>query len=233
MAKTKTTENILEKGFPTRDDLNGKIEREAKRAFESASEDDLTSLHSEAEIKCQLRNALRDTSMTDEMIQALYIKDDVLGDAYRFFTEESKDNQVFLAMYEYLEKAEHDYLAGKVFDRAKLEYGDYIDSVREMPADKVIEEAYKITALHDIHISLDPGTSKFSTEQLRALHSLASPLWSLYDEWMRRDVSHMDGIKEVIYDVADETVIENNKNKYVIDPDPFGLDDENEDGQEP
>jgi hypothetical protein len=225
-------ENILEKGWPTRDDLNEKMEREAKDVFASASTDDLTSLHSEVEIKYQLRNALRDTSMTDEMVQALYIKDDILDDAYRFFTKESKDNQVYLAVWEYLDKAERAYLAERVFDRVKLEYEDFVDKVKGMPPEKIIGEAYRLTMLYDLHISLNPYTSNLSTERLKALHSLDSPLWSLYNEWQRRDFTYMDDIKDVIFDVAGKQTAEVEEKSYEIDPDPFGPDEEDEDEQE-
>jgi len=227
-------ENILEKGFPTRNELNEKIECEYKKVFGAASEDDLTSFHSEVEVKSKIRSELRDISMTVEMIQALWIKDDVLGDAYQFFTEESKDNQVHLAVFEYLENAEHDYLAERVFDRVTLSYEDYLDEVKKLPVDKIIEAAYKIVIFSDIQTSLDPCTSNFDTTQLRAIASFADPLWSIYEEWQDRDVSHMDDLTDTIKDAADRQTAANKENEYEIDPDPFGFDDEEaEDGQEP
>jgi len=215
-------ENILEKGFPTRDSLNERIKREAKDVFDSASLDDLTNLHSGVEIKHQLRNELCDIFMSDEMIQALTLKDNVLDDAYRFYLKEHKDNQVFLAVFDYLEKQEHDYLAERVFDRAKLAYEEYVDEVKKMPPEKIIDEAYKLTMMYDLHISLDPVTSNYTTEQLKGLMSCASPLWSLYDEWQCRDWTYMDDIKDVITDVADREAAEIEDKDYGIDPDPFG-----------
>jgi len=215
-------ENILEKGFPTRDSLNERIKREAKDVYDSASLDDLTNLHSGVEIKHQLRNELCDIFMSDEMIQALTLKDNVLDDTYRFYLKEHKDNQVFLAVFDYLEKQEHDYLAERVFDRAKLAYEEYVDEVKQMPPEKIIDEAYKLTMMYDLHISLDPVTSNYTTEQLKGLMSCASPLWSLYDEWQRRDWTYMDDIKDVITDVADREAAEIEDNDYEIDPDSFG-----------
>jgi hypothetical protein len=227
-------ENILEKGFPTRSDLNAKLDREAEAAFKTASEGDLTSFHSEAEIKCQLRDALRATSMTDEMVQALYVKDDALDDAYRFFTEESKDNQVYLAVWEYLDKAEHGYLAERVYDRVTLEYEDYKDEVKNWPPQKIMDEAaYKLVLCGDIRTSLDPMTSKLSTEQLKALLSFPSPLWNIYEEWQDRDDTHMDELTDTIRDAADERAMENKEQECEIDPDPFGIgEQEDEDDQE-
>jgi hypothetical protein len=197
-------DNILEKGWPTRDDLNVKLEGEAKKVFGSASEDDLTSFHSEVEIKHRLCNELRSVFMSDEMVQALWIKGNALEDVYRFCLEEDKSDQIYLAVWEYLEKAERGYIAERVYDRVRLEYEDYLDEVKTWPPEKIIDEAYKLTILYDIQISLDPVTSDFSAERLKALQALDSPLWSLYDEWMRRDFTHMDDITDVITDVADE-----------------------------
>jgi hypothetical protein len=180
------------------------------------------------EIKHRIRNELYEIFMSDEMVEALTIKDNVLDDAYCFYLEEHKDNQVFLAMSEYLEKAEHDYLAERVYDRAKLAYEDYVDEVKTWPPQKIVDEAYKLTMLYDIHISLEPiPESSLTTEQLKGLMSLDNPLWCLYDEWQRRDFSYMDDIKDVITETADERAVE-------IDPDPFGLNEEEaEDGLEP
>ena len=221
-------ENILMKGFPTRGELNEKIVQEAKRVFDAASEDDLTSFHSEVEIKTQIRNELCDTSITDERIYALWVKDDAIEDAYRFFVEESKDNQVYLAVWEYLEKAEHDYLADRLYDRAKLEYEDYVDRVKEMPVDKVIEEAYKLTIMYDLQISLE-FAHQYEPETIKALYSLPSPLVSLYDEWMKGGGSHMDEIRNVIFDVANERAAEIKEKGFEPDTEP---DHEDEEGLE-
>jgi hypothetical protein len=225
--------NIHEKGLPTRDELNEKIELEYKKVFASATEDDLTSFHSEVEIKCQLRYALRDIYMTDEMVQALYIKDDVLDDAYRFFKEESKDNQVHLAVFEYLEQAEKEYLIDRVYDCMKAEYDAYVDEVKKMPPEKIIDEAYKLTIFHEFLCAFD-GEPRMTAEQLKAIMTFDEPLWSFYYEWQRRDWTMQDDIRDGIRDTADEQAAENANSEYELDPNPFGLDDEEaEDGQEP
>jgi hypothetical protein len=207
-------ENILLKDIPTRDDLNKKIEREAKIVFDSASADDLTNFHSEAEIKHQIRNALYDVSMTDEMIKALIMTDDVLDGVYRLYLEEDMVGQVYLAVFDYLEKAEHDYLAERVFDRAILSYEAYIDEVKKMPPDKIIEEAYKIVALNEIKTGLDPYTSNINTDRLMALNALGDPLWNIYHEWMKCDVSHIDNITDTINETADKRIAENTDNSF-------------------
>jgi len=220
-------ENILLKGLPAREDLNEKIDQELKRVSAAATEAELTDLHSEAEIKTLLRGALFDTSMTKEMVQALMVADDVLGGAYEFYVEADRVGQVHLAVWEYLEKAEHEYISERVYDRVKIEYEDYIDEVKKMPPEKIIGEVYKITVLNDILISLDPYTSNFSAERLAALQSLENPLWNLYEEWGRRDVSYMDDIHDVILGVADDRAAADGGKTFNYD-----IDYDYEDGQE-
>ena len=219
-----------------RDSLIEKMALEASEAVKAASLDGLTGFHSEAEVKCRIRDELNRMSMTDEMVQALYAADNVLDDACRFCMEADLADQVFLAVSGYLEKTERDYLAKRAFDRVTLEYNGYIDKAKAMPADKIVEEMYAITALYDLHISLEPGTSDFSTERLRALDTLDSPLWSLYEEWMSRDCTHMDEIKDVILTVADERLCENAADRSGAAPDLSGiggLEDGDGDGLEP
>ena len=215
-------ENILGKGFPTRDDLTSKLDREAESLHSSGLIGD------EYNAKRAIYTALRETSMTDEMVQALIVTDNVLDAAYNFFIEDNAADQIYLAVWKYLDKAEHDYLADRVYDRAKMEYEDYIDMVKEKSKDQIIAEAYKITILYDLQCSLDPYPySSLSTERLKALHSHASPLWSLYDEWQSRDCSYMEDIKDVIIDTADRINDENREQGFEA-----GTEYEDEDEQE-
>jgi hypothetical protein len=201
-------ENIIEKGLPSRDSLNEKIIIEAKKVFDSATEDDLTSFYSEVEIKHKLRDALCDTSMTSEMIQALYIKDDVLDEAYLFYKEKGRDNQVYLAVWEYLEQAEKEYLTDRIYDRIKIEYDAYINEVKKMPPENIIDEAYKLTIFYEFLCAFE-GEHRFNEVQLKALLSFDNPLLSLYHEWQRRDWTMQDDIKDVIKDTAHERTKEN------------------------
>jgi hypothetical protein len=92
--------NDLEKGYPAREDVHEKIALEATKSVNAASEDDLTDFYSEAEIKCQIRNELYEIYMTDEMVQTLYVTDNVLDDAYRYCLEADKADNIFLAVFE-------------------------------------------------------------------------------------------------------------------------------------
>jgi len=214
----------------TRSDIDAKIKREAKSVYDAASADDLTNFHSEASIKCQLRDDLLDISMTDEMLAALSAMQNPLEDAYRFYCASDKMNQTYLAMFEFLDKVEHDFVADKLYNIVKTEYDTYLNKVKAMPPDEIIKEAYKITTLYDIQIMFDPETSTLSTEQMKAICSLDDPLWCMYNEWQRRDITHMDDIADAVKDVADKQAAELNESK--VDP-IIAPDCETEEGYEP
>ena len=215
---------------PTRNDLNEKIQLESAVVFSSASEDDLTNYHSQVEVKSKIRNALLDTSMTDEMVQALYIKDDILTDAYCFFTEYSKDNQVHLAVWDYLDKAEHDHIAEMLYERIEAEHTDFIRKIKLLPPEKIVENAYRITIMDEILCCLDPGVSDFDTEKLKALLSLEHPLDGIYYEWMDNDRSIIEDLEDTIRTAADRIIEE--KDKANSDDNELDYEDEDEDEQE-
>ena len=110
--------------------------------------------------------------------------------------------------------AAHDVIADKLFERVKKEYEEYIAFVKKMSPEKIIDEAYKLTTLHDLYTSLDPGTYDLTTEQLSALFSMEDPLWCLYHEWMRCDFTLMNDMRYVVSCVADENLPENEKQQH-------------------
>lgn len=97
-------ENGEAKSFPTRDDLNDKLYREAKKVFDVATEDDLSGFYSEVEIKYQILKELQNIFMSEKMVQALMLKDNPLDEAYRFYLAGDWRDRVFLAVFDYLEK---------------------------------------------------------------------------------------------------------------------------------
>jgi hypothetical protein len=221
-------ENILERGYPTRDGLNEKLNREADNLADASREVAEGQQYSEYGAKRLIYKGLRETAMTDEMVQALFVTDGALDKAYRFYTDECKDEQIHLAVWQFLDKAEHDYLAARVFDRVKLAYDDFVDRVMDKAPSEIVDAAYRLSMMNDICISLEPKTSEYSTEQLKALMSLPEPLSYLFAEWQSRDYTLMDEIKEVITETANELAAE-------IEEQSFESEDEEEaeDGLEP
>jgi hypothetical protein len=85
--------------------------------------------------------------------------------------------------------------------------------------------------MYDLRAGLDPETSDFSTDRLKALMSFASPLRSLYDDRQRCGTND---IKNIIAETADERAAENEAADFDIDRGLFGSDEEEaENGQEP
>ncbi|MCL2189162.1 MAG: DUF3848 domain-containing protein [Defluviitaleaceae bacterium] len=203
-------------GLLLRDALNAKIKHEAKAVFEAAMVDDLTNFHSEVNIKYEIRNELMELSMSHEMVDALYTAENPLHDAYLFYCTAERVNQVQLAMFEFLEKVEHEYVANKLYYTVKAEYDNYLKTVKVMLPEEIIALSYKLTLLHDIQASLDPKASTLTTEQIKALYSLEEPLWCIYADWQRRNVTNLDNIKDSIICVADKQADEIEKNTMDI-----------------
>jgi len=234
-------ENILLKGFPTRDNLIDKIDNEVKSLNDEGEKAVKGRDLSENQEKMNFRNILYNTPMSAEMIEALYIKDNILDELYVQSFEFGEIGDYYDFVSEYVEKTEHEYLADRVFDRVKLEYEIFIDEIKEKPVDKIIDEADKISLMYDLYIALDPYVSDLSTERLRVLKSLDSPLWSLYHEWQRRDWTYSEDISDVIRETADGQISEIGENEYDLAEyslDPYEIykilkEEEAEDGQEP
>lgn len=201
MTHVQTLENQV-----ARNEFNKKIAREAKAVFDAANEDDLTSFYSEVTVKCKIRNELQTMYLTDEMVQALYMTENTLDDAFKFYLKSDMHDQIHLVMFDYIEQAEYNYIANMIFDKVKAEYDVFYEEVKKSPRDSIIEEAFKIAPMYDLYISLSPERKLFSVEQLKALLTLEKPLWELYDEWLGRDSTYMDDMRGIIEDVANEQV---------------------------
>jgi hypothetical protein len=229
-------ENILEKGLLIKDDLIEKVNKELTeltRDMAARKDEPIANLLAEDSAKAAIRNALHNTPLTDYQIQALFIADNVLDDVYKSYQENGAKGDIYAVVSVFVKNAEKEYLIDRVYDRMKTEYDAYVDEVKKMPPEKIIDEAYKLTIFYEFLCAFD-GEPRFTVEQLKAVMTFDDPLWSMYCEWQSRDWTLQDDIRDVIRDTANETVKENANSEYELDPNPFGLDDEEaEDGQEP
>ncbi|MCL2253588.1 MAG: DUF3848 domain-containing protein [Lachnospiraceae bacterium] len=212
-----------------RNDLTAKIADEYQKVYDAATEDDLTSFHSEVYIKYQFRDAFYDLPINIETVRELLKKDNALEEAYQFYLADNKDGQVYLVLYDYLDRVECDYLAGLVHEKVKAEYSEFINEVIKLPPKEIVEEAYKIATLTEINIIFEPEISEFNKEQLTALLSIDDPLWGVYREWQSLDITFMDEIMNVIREMADFQMAENEAENYDI----TSSFDEQDDGLEP
>ena len=214
----------------TKDDLIDKLDREVENLTDEGYKPVRGRALSENLEKINFRTMLYNMPMSDEMIEALCAKDNVLDELYKMALSTDEINDYFDFVADYAANAEHEHVANKLYGRLADEYNEYIDGVKKLPPEKIIDEAYKITMSSDIKFSFD-DCSKFSTEQLKAIMSLENPLWELYQEWQDRDCTYMDSITEMIEEVADNHIENSEENTFEIGD--YAIEGEAEDGQEP
>jgi hypothetical protein len=95
-----------------------------------------------------------------------------------------------------------------------------------MTPDEIINAAYEITVLYDIMVSFEPEAELLSTQQIRALLTLESPLWFVYHYWQGEDNAQLDQITSTIKNIADTAAFE-------VKPTDYTAETEDELGQEP
>lgn len=91
-------------------------------------------------------------------------------------------------------------LQERLYKKAEAEQKDFLDRLKLMPPEAIIDAAYEITSREDILEIL--GTTELEFSKVRALSKLNFPLSACYDEWQRTDYSTMDMIRESIEDFA-------------------------------
>ena len=180
--------------------------------------------------KLNFRNILYNIPMSEETVQALCLKIKVLDDMHEQFNEFREIGDFYEFAAEYLERAECDYLAEQVFSLATLEYQNYVDKVKVLPPQEIIDSAYNLTMLSDLHTSLAPipGHGR-SANQLKALLADGNPLWSVYRTWQKSDYSFLDDMQYFIGETADRLCAEHGIGDFTGENE---LEAEAEDGQE-
>jgi len=203
-ARLSNMENIIQNGMLSKDDLNDILDSEVNSLTAAAKKKADGEKYSEYEVKSAIRDALYVTPFMDEQIQALADVPNILDEAYDFYLGLGKDGEFHNAAFEYLFKAEYDYIGKKLFERVKAEYGEYIDGVKMLPPKQIIEKAHELAAISDILCTLDPETCNYDTEQLKGILSLESPLLKIYHEWQSHHITHIDDIVDIVRNVGDE-----------------------------
>jgi len=220
-------QSTLENAQPTKADLMKRVDDEY---FEFMKKGDGELAYTKNAM-AGLRDVLHNTPMSDEMIQALMCKHNVLEDAFNdYFNNFTVDNY-YDAADSYLKMTERDYLADRLYDRVLLAHNRFIEMIKDAPPAILIDEAYKITVMDEIKSWLEPyPVTNLSMEQLKGLMSFDEPLWDLYNEWQKRDCSLSEALYETIIDAAYDKAEKMGLNVYYQGYNE--LDNEAGDGQE-
>ena len=81
-------------------------------------------------------------------------------------------------------------------DKVQDEYHTFIEKLKGLPPDKIIEHSYEKVFKEDLALTLRDKT--LSQDEAKAMLSLKFPLDALYQEWMKTDVSYMDMLSDIV-----------------------------------
>ena len=98
-----------------------------------------------------------------------------------------------------------------LWEKAAKEQSDYVEYLKTLPPEQIIDRAYEKVMRDDILIVFEDES--LSDKQVEALVKLDYPLSACYDEWQKTDVTYMDRIRDVIDDVANDLIKKNEAEK--------------------
>ena len=91
-----------------------------------------------------------------------------------------------------------------LWEKAAKEQSDYIEHLKTLPPEQIIDRAYEKVMRDDILMTFenDYMSEYLSEKQVKELLKLDCPLAACYAEWLDTDVSHMDMLRDTIDDFA-------------------------------
>lgn len=92
-------------------------------------------------------------------------------------------------------------LQDQLYDKLSGEYAAFIDELKTMPPEKIIESAYEKVFKEDILMSFEYD-ELLEDDQLAALLAMDYPLDALYRNWLDTDVTYMDDLRDTIESFA-------------------------------
>lgn len=94
----------------------------------------------------------------------------------------------------------------KLNDKVQDEYHAFIEKLKGLPPDKIIEHSYEKVFKEDLALALSEKT--LSPDEAKAMLSLKYPLDALYQEWMKTDISYMDMLSDIVDNKVESAVKE-------------------------
>lgn len=98
-----------------------------------------------------------------------------------------------------------------LWEKAQKEQSEYVEELKRLPPEQIIDKAYEKTMRDDILITFEDN--RLSDKQVEALVKLDYPIAACYEKWQDTDVTYMDRLFEVVDDYADDLVKESEAEK--------------------
>lgn len=97
----------------------------------------------------------------------------------------------------------------RLYDKMSREYSRFIDRVKTLPPEQILERAFEKVSKEDILCSLEGKGMEF--DQAKALCRLEHPLEELYQQWLNTDSTYMESLRETMDERANSAVTVMNK----------------------
>ncbi len=102
-------------------------------------------------------------------------------------------------------------LRGLLWEKAAKEQSAFIEYLKRLPPEQIIDKAYEKTMRDDILMTFEDDY--LSDKQIAELIKLEYPLAYCYDEWLKADCSHMEMLRDTIYNYTQKLVEESESQK--------------------
>lgn len=93
-----------------------------------------------------------------------------------------------------------------LYQKMKAEYDSFIDELKRMTPEQIIEHAYEKVIKEDILCECE--FDLFEPQEAKALYLEKHPLDRIYNDWLHNDYSYMEQIRDTISDAAKDAVKE-------------------------
>lgn len=98
-----------------------------------------------------------------------------------------------------------------LYKKMQREYFDFLNDLKNIPVEKVIEHAYEKVIKEDLLTCIEGATMEQS--EAKALYLKQYPLDFIYQGWLGNDCSYMDMLRDTIDDASRIAVEEMKKRK--------------------
>ena len=98
-----------------------------------------------------------------------------------------------------------------LYQKASKEQEVYVEHIKRLPPELIIEKAYEKVMRDDILMTFEDDY--LSDKQVAELIKLDYPLSACYEEWMDTDYSHMEMLRDTIDDYTQRLVKEHEAEK--------------------
>ena len=156
-------------------------------------------------VMLSVKDELLNIPLCGAQYEMLLGMEDPLDAAFRFWESPAPDtcaargSNFSETTYYFLLQEGEAYRGGLLYDRANAEFDALLEELKGLPPEQIIDRAYEKVIKEDLLILLEPGG--LEQREIDALLTFEHPLAALYGEWMDRDTSYMDLLRQTCDDL--------------------------------